>query len=149
MRPQRRGSIPVELGLKFTSDVAGQITAIKFYKGATNTGTHTASLWSSTGTLLASVTFSNETASGWQTATLSTPVDHRCEHDLCRQSYHTNGNYSATSNFFATKLDSGNLHAAAGGSGVYAYGSTTAFPTTSWNASNYYVDVAFKPQLAA
>jgi len=138
----------VELGLRFTSDVAGQITAIKFYKGATNTGTHTASLWSSTGTLLASATFSNETASGWQTATLSTPVTIAANTTYVA-SYHTSGNYSATSNFFATKLDSGNLHAAAGGSGVYAYGSTTAFPTSSWNASNYYVDVAFKPQLAA
>ena len=40
----------VELGLRFTTDVAGQITAIKFYKGANNTGPHTASLWSATGT---------------------------------------------------------------------------------------------------
>jgi hypothetical protein len=32
----------VELGVKFQSSVAGQITAIRFYKGPKNTGTHTA-----------------------------------------------------------------------------------------------------------
>ena len=36
----------VELGVKFQSSVAGRITAIRFYKGPQNTGTHTAHLWS-------------------------------------------------------------------------------------------------------
>ena len=40
----------VELGVKFRANVDGSITGIRFYKGATNTGTHVGSLWSSTGT---------------------------------------------------------------------------------------------------
>src|SRR5208282_4333322 len=56
----------VELGVKFQSDVAGRIAGIRFYKAAANTGTHVGNLWSSAGTLLGSITFSNETASGWQ-----------------------------------------------------------------------------------
>src|SRR5215467_12747185 len=64
----------LELGVRFRSDVAGQVTGIRFYKSSTNTGTHVGHLWSNTGTLLASVTFSGETSSGWQQADFSSPV---------------------------------------------------------------------------
>ena len=63
----------VELGVKFRSDVAGTITGIRFYKAMANTGTHVANLWSSTGTLLATATFSGETASGWQQVNFTPP----------------------------------------------------------------------------
>ena len=64
----------VELGVRFQADVAGVISGIRFYKARTNTGTHIASLWSNTGTLLAQATFTAESASGWQQVTFSTPV---------------------------------------------------------------------------
>src|SRR5690606_24191349 len=41
----------VELGMKFTSSVAGSVVGVRFYKGLQDTGTHTGSLWTSTGTL--------------------------------------------------------------------------------------------------
>ena len=44
---------PVELGVKFRSSQNGTITALRFYKGPTNTGVHVGKLWSSSGTLLA------------------------------------------------------------------------------------------------
>ncbi|WP_051866481.1 ice-binding family protein, partial [Streptosporangium roseum] len=53
-------------GVKFKAATAGIITGIRFYKGPQNTGTHTGSLWTSDGQLLASAPFANETASGWQ-----------------------------------------------------------------------------------
>ena len=56
-------SSPIELGVKFRSDVAGNVTGVRFYKGAGNGGTHTGSFWSATGTLLAQGTFTSETAS--------------------------------------------------------------------------------------
>src|SRR5262245_30238148 len=59
----------VELGLKFRSDSDGFITGVRFYKGGpANGGTHVGHLWTSAGTLLGSVNFANETASGWQQA---------------------------------------------------------------------------------
>ena len=64
----------VELGVKFSSSVSGNITGIRFYKGPLNTGTHIGDLWSSNGTLLATATFTNETASGWQQVNFSNPV---------------------------------------------------------------------------
>ncbi|MGZ4977041.1 MAG: DUF4082 domain-containing protein [Methylobacter sp.] len=30
-----------------------------------------------------------------------------------------------------------------GGNGVYVYGTGSAFPNQTWNASNYWVDVVF------
>src|SRR5262249_34403958 len=64
----------VEIGLKFRSDVDGHITGLGFYKAGGNSGTHVGSLWSSSGTLLARATFTNETASGWQQVTFAAPV---------------------------------------------------------------------------
>jgi phosphodiesterase/alkaline phosphatase D-like protein len=138
----------VELGLKFRSDVAGIINAIRFYKAATNTGTHIGNLWSSTGTLLGTVTFTNETASGWQRADLATPVSIAANTTYVVSYYAPNGHYSVNVGAFsATGVDSPPLHALASGvdglNGVYRYGSASGFPTASWNGSNYWVDVVF------
>ncbi|WP_407180092.1 DUF4082 domain-containing protein [Bradyrhizobium sp. STM 3562] len=143
----------VELGVKFTSSQNGQITGLRFYKGPQNTGTHVADLWSSTGTLLATATFTNETPSGWQQVNFATPVAITAGTTYVA-SYHTNtGEYSVDPNLFATALTNGPLTApsssSSGGNGVYAYGSSSLFPTNSFNSSSYGVDVVFKPQLAA
>ena len=48
---------PVEVGVKFRASVNGFITALRFYKGALNTGTHIANLWTANGVLLATVPY--------------------------------------------------------------------------------------------
>ena len=143
----------VDLGVKFQASTSGTITGIRFYKGPQNTGTHIGDLWSASGTLLASATFTNETASGWQQVNFSTPVSITAGTTYIA-SYHTNvGEYSANANYFANAHTSGPLTApsstSSGGNGVYAYGSSNLFPTSTFNASNYWVDVLFKGQLAA
>jgi hypothetical protein len=55
--PDSGAVTPVELGAKFTSSIGGYISGIRFYKSAANTGTHTGTLWSATGTKLATGTF--------------------------------------------------------------------------------------------
>ena len=137
----------VELGMKFQADAAGSITALRFYKYAQNTGTHVGHLWTSNGQLLASVTFSGETASGWQQATLSSPVPIAANTTYV-VSYHTNtGYYATTTPGFSNAVDASPLHALAdggsGGNGVYAYGSSSTFPAQTWQASNYWVDIVF------
>ena len=79
----------VELGVKFQTSVAGTVSGIRFYKSSQDTGVHTGELWSSTGTKLATVTFTNETASGWQSATFSNPVTMTAGATYIA-SYHTN-----------------------------------------------------------
>ena len=139
----------VELGVKFRSDVAGTITGIRFYKADANTGTHIGNLWTSNGTLLATATFTNETASGWQQALFATPVA-IASNTVYVASYHANnGHYSADVNYFSGKgVDNPPLHAltngVSGGNGVYAYGASSVFPNQTWNAANYWVDVVFQ-----
>jgi hypothetical protein len=142
----------VELGMKFTASTSGSVTGVKFYKGAQNTGTHTGSLWTSTGTLLATTTFTNETASGWQTANFASavPITAGTTYVI---SYHSGGHYSVSNNYFTAPVTNGPLtapsSASSGGNGLFAYGTTSAFPSSTFNSSNYWVDVLFNGQLAA
>ncbi|MCP3395145.1 DUF4082 domain-containing protein [Bradyrhizobium sp. CCGB12] len=142
----------VELGFKFQASSAGDVTGLRFYKGPSNTGTHTAHLWSSTGTLLATATFANETASGWQQVNFATPVT-ITQGQTYVASYHTSGNYSVDPNLFGSAISNGPLtapsSASSGGNGVYAYGSNSLFPTNTYNSTSYGVDVLFRPQLSA
>src|SRR5205814_2195244 len=64
----------VDLGVRFQASSNGTIVGIRFYKGPQNTGTHIGDLWTTSGTLLASATFTNETASGWQQVNFPSPV---------------------------------------------------------------------------
>ncbi|MGJ0506231.1 MAG: DUF4082 domain-containing protein [Methylocystis sp.] len=137
----------VELGVKFYATSSGYITGVRFYKGPQNTGTHTGELWSATGTLLASATFANETASGWQAVSFARPVAIAAGMTYVA-SYHTSGFYSADRSYFAATYSNGPLAAPAAngsnnGNGVYAYGSAAAFPVNSYQASNYWVDVIY------
>jgi hypothetical protein len=134
----------VELGMKFRSDTAGTVTGVRFYKGSSNTGTHTGHLWTGTGTLLASVTFTGETASGWQQASFSSPVAITANTTYVVSYFAPNGSYSSNSGYFTSAADKAPLHGLASGTdgsnGVYRYGST-AFPMDSFNDTNYWVDV--------
>ncbi len=140
---------PLDVGMKFTSSTAGQITALKFYRSAGDTGPDLLSLWTATGTKLGSATFTNTSASGWQTVTLPTAVNINANTTYIA-SYHTTGAYVATNNYFTSAVTSGPLTApsttTAGGNGVYTYGGNNTngiFPTSTFGAANYWVDVVF------
>jgi hypothetical protein len=138
---------PIELGVKLRSDVNGYIAGLRFYKGSGNTGTHVGSLWSSTGTKLASATFTGETASGWQQVTFPTAVPIAANTTYVASYFSPNGGYAATGGMLATRgVDNAPLHALASGvdgpNGVFRYDST-GFPTSTYNGGNYWVDVVF------
>src|SRR5438067_4502624 len=104
---------PVELGLKFTADRAGTVTGVRFYKSSANTGTHTGSLWSDSGQRLATVTFTGESASGWQSATFAQPVPVAPGRTYV-VSYHTDtGHYADDEGYFAAPRTRGPLRAPA------------------------------------
>ncbi len=143
-----RGSI--EVGVKFTADVAGAITGIRFYKSAANAGTHVGNLWSSAGVLLASATFVGESNSGWQQVFFATPVPVAANTTYVASYFAPSGHYSGDSGFFSSApVDAPPLHALANGTdgtnGVYSYGASSLFPTSSLNAANYWVDAIYEP----
>lgn len=142
----------VELGVKFSSKYTGQVTGVKFYKSAQNTGTHTGTLWDNKGNKLATVTFTKETANGWQTAYFPQPVTIAANVTYVISYHAPKGHYSTNNYYFSNNSRlNGSLTAPASTSsspnGVYKYGTTTAFPTETYQASNYWVDVVFTKAL--
>ena len=137
----------LEVGVRFQSDSAGYIKGIRFYKGASNTGPHTGKLWTASGTLLASATFSGETASGWQEVRFATPVAIAASTTYVASYYTAAGFYSVTRPYFTSQVSSPPLRALAdgdgGGNGLYRYGAGGGFPTSTSNSTNYWVDVVF------
>jgi hypothetical protein len=137
---------PIEIGVKFRSDIDGYITALRFYKGG-RAGKHTGNLWSAGGKNLAGAVFAGETASGWQQVTLAAPVRITADTTYVASYFSESGDYAATPGLFVSSgVDSPPLHALAagvdGGNGVFKYG-TSGFPTETFNGANYWVDVVF------
>jgi Domain of unknown function (DUF4082) len=142
---------PIELGVRFSSDLDGWVTGVRFYKGAGNTGAHTGSLWSSTGERLARATFTNETVTGWQTVVFDTPVPITAGTTYVASYHAPRGGYAADGGYFeTTDRRRAPLRAPASApgapNGLYAYG-PGAFPTSSFRATNYWVDVVFTTTL--
>ena len=139
-------SSAVELGTRFRSDSDGYITGLRFYKGAANTGTHVGNLWTAGGTRLSSATFSGESASGWQEVTLPSPVAVTAGTDYVASYHAPNGGYAIDGNYFSSARSAPPLQAPAHSSGtpngVYRYGAS-GFPSSTYNATNYWVDVVF------
>ena len=141
-----------DLGVQFEASVAGNVTGVLFYKQPKTRGTNVGHLWSSSGTLLASVTFSNETGSGWQEANFASPVSISAN-TFYTISYDTGSPiFSYDSGYFASGgVTNGNLSAPQSttingvtlDNGVYNYGGL--FPNTSQYAANFWVDLVFTP----
>ena len=132
-------NVNYELGTVFTSDVAGQITSIRFWKATGETGTHTGHIWSSTGTQLASVTFTGETASGWQQMSLATPLAINANTPYVVSVNTGNALFVDTINGLAVPVVNQDLSTINGNDGVF--GSPGAFPTGIHSASNYFRDI--------
>ena len=151
----------IEVGVKFQADTFGYVTGIRFYKASTNTGTHIGNLWTSTGQLLASATFTGETASGWQQVNFSQPVQINKNTTYIASYFAPKGHYSEDGSYFyttppmgtnptITNVDSPPLHALRNTNGVvngvFSYAGSSTFPTSSTDATNYYVDPVFTAQ---
>lgn len=129
-----------ELGVKFHSDTAGSIIGIRFFKSAANTGIHVGSLWGLDGTLLASTTFSEETASGWQQVNFLTPVSISPNTTYIASYSCPSGHFSWDANYFTAPRYNPPLHAE---NGVVNY-DPNRFPSQTYFDSNFWVDVVFQ-----
>lgn len=142
------------LGTRFRPDEDGLVVGVRFYKSAPMTATHKGSLWGPTGNQLATGTFQNESATGWQTLIFDTPVNVTAG-TTYTASYSMFGAYIATGSYFTTTpTDTGVLTTLATnqsddigwtGNGVYAAGDNV-YPTNSYNGSNYWADAVFVRQ---
>ena len=140
---------PAEVGVRFRAERDGFVTGVRFYKGTSDTGTHVGSLWTATGTQLASATFTDETADGWQQVLFAQPVPVEA-HTLYIASYFApTGRYAADAGYFR---DREVVHSplrlpsqgAIDGNGVINDGGPGLPATPSpQHDTNYWVDVVF------
>jgi hypothetical protein len=90
--------------VKFRATQSGFISGVRFYKGAGNTGVHVGKLWCSTGTLLASATFTNETATGWQQVNFASPVAVVANTTYVASYFAPNGQYAYNGGYFSAAV---------------------------------------------
>ena len=102
------------------------------------------SVWTSAGTLLASATYQNESASGWQRQPLATPLT-LSPGQTYVVSVGLNTFYAKTSNGLAQQITSGPLRSVADGANGVFNATAGQFPATSWQSSNYFVDAVVQP----
>lgn len=147
----------LNLATTFSSSVPGQVTGVRFYNPAGNNaaGTDIGKLWAcsqadcspgSGGTELASVTFVADETQGWKTATFAAPVTIDPNKYYIVTYFSTSGRYYATPHFFDVIHSNGPLTApdnATASNGSFKT-DVADFPYTSFNATNYWVDVAFQ-----
>ena len=140
----------LNLGTAFTANVDGTVNGVRYYRNANQTGSRNGYLWTSGGTLLASVSFSGTTA-GWNEASFSTPVEITADTVYIVSYSISGGYYSGDSGFFASSgYTNDPLYALQDGeggqsNGLYIYASAGTFPNSSFGSSNYYADVIFEP----
>jgi len=140
----------VELGVKFQAEVGGVVNGIRFYKSAANTGVHTGHLWTAAGTLLGTVTFTGESASGWQQMNFASPIPIQANTTYVVSYFAPSGHYSDDQYYFGQSplfqwplrgLKNGDD----GSNGVFNY-SASGFPAQTWFSDNYWTDLLFTPE---
>lgn len=131
----------VVLGTRFQTSKSGSVMGVAFYKAPENIGPHEGYLWTGFGQLLAQVSFTNETQSGWQVAAFAHPVTLTPGASYVVGYLAPNGRYANDQYVFANgkTVSNGPL---TGTAGVYSY--EGEFPSSTWHDSAYYVDVLFR-----
>jgi len=136
----------ITLGVQFKSSVTGFVKGVRFFSPdavPATPGTFTGQLWTTSGLLLASGTFTNVTADSWNELLFSEPILITAATTYVA-SYHTDAiKYVRKIGGLGAPVTNGPLTAQMGG-GVFAYGATPAYPSIS-NLDNYWADVIFAP----
>jgi hypothetical protein len=112
------------------------VTGVRFYKGQGNGGTHVGYLYAGTARV-GTVTFTGETATGWQQALFTTPIPVAVGTTYTVTYVAPQGRYAGDGSYPWPKTANG----ITGLGSVYRYGPGTTAPTLTYGGSNYYVDV--------
>ncbi|GAB2504549.1 hypothetical protein GCM10027063_49760 [Promicromonospora xylanilytica] len=130
----------VELGTQFSAVRDGVVGAVRFYRGAGNTGPHTVTVWSADGAPLATAEAPSGQGEGWQTVQLPQPVAITAGTTYVVSYLAPQGHYAAGQGYFAQPRTVGPLTTPVD-AGRYVYGG--GFPQYSWQSTGYWVDPVF------
>ncbi|MEX5631247.1 DUF4082 domain-containing protein [Parafrankia sp. FMc2] len=133
----------VVLGLRFRAETSGEVSALRVFRPGAGGGPNTGALWSADGRLLSTLTIPDSDRGGWRRGAFGRPVALQAGRTYVAAYQVETGGYVDQVNYFANGQvrKVGPLVALAG---VYTY-RASAFPNETWEASNYYVDVEFRP----
>ena len=139
---------PVNVGIKLSAKVPWIINCVRFFRATDSSGNVPSGnvLWTiynaSTKAALATGTFPTSTVSGWNVAPLVTPLNVAANTSVVVAV--NTIRYADTYPYFSTaKTDPTGVLTAPANAGTFLYSASNAFPTTVWQASNYFVDIVF------
>jgi hypothetical protein len=144
----------VTLGVQFFSTQVGTINGVRFYRGAKSSSGYSAAIFDGmSGARLAFKSVSTEPCHSvpcWEELDFSTPLSISANKTYIATYFVKGGHYAGDNQGLANKVTSGPLTApassqAAGGNGVYIYGSSLLRPNSTYQATNYWVDISFTP----
>ncbi len=127
----------VELGIRFKSDVDGNVTGVRYYKVAGCAAATTGSLWAMDGTQLATGVFGPAADNSWTTLTFTSPVAITAGTPYIA-SFHTT--CIPIMSGVSTTFDNTPLHSLGA---YFAYGASAVFPNTANSGTNYSADIQF------
>ncbi|MDN5978339.1 DUF4082 domain-containing protein [Acidipropionibacterium jensenii] len=138
--------IPVELGMRFTPSTDGTVSSVRFYKASADASVtpRSVSLWTANGDRLAQTRVSRTTSTGWISVRLTSPVKLTAGSGYVVSAFAKSGSYPTTRNYFSQARTSSTLTMPRN-AGVYTNGWKSSFPTSTYGASNYWVDTEFTP----
>ena len=154
----------VTTSVKFMVAQAGTISSVKFYKGDQNTGLHVGTLFlrdpdDNSNSIIGQVTFTGETPDGWQEMAFAAPIPVSPNRIYTMALFSENGVYAANNTIyqwnpsgntaipaFTILAGDGNTDPTGIGNGAYIYtDDPDSYPVSSFNSSNYFIDVVFTP----
>lgn len=100
---------------------------------------HTGHIYNASGSVLATVTFSSESASGWQVQNLSIPLSVSPYTKYVVTVDTNNGYFSDSQGGLSSVIKNGPLSTVGAG----LYGDAGYLPTSTYQGSNYFRDVVF------
>ncbi|HWK76502.1 DUF4082 domain-containing protein [Microbacterium sp.] len=136
--------VPVELGIRFSPTVSGTVSALQYYQGPKAEDVTTTTLWSDSGEVLAQETFKASSKVGWRTIPLDEPIALEADETYTASYQAPNGGYAVTERDLTTH-DVQNGFTLTPGAGVYRYGDTGRMPRSTYQGSNYLVDIVYAP----
>ncbi len=125
-----------EIGVRFQTTVAGHVVGLRYYCPAKETGTHIGHLWAVNGKLLGTVSFENETNSGWQIAYFAKPIALKA-YTIYVASVNSNAAWSYGISGSPSKSPFSKIYTAVMGT------APGAFPTAYSSNRDYFRDVLF------
>ena len=129
----------VELGVKFQTSKPINILGVRFYRA--DDGTWSGSLWDADSTFITQATDSTSGA-GWQTAMFSSPQPMGTGDTFIASYFAPGGQYAFDWDYFTGGGHTAGPVTALGGAGVnglFTYSLSSAFPTTTFRDTNYWV----------